>query len=1239
MVQKAKLSCAVLLAWLAMAGAAAAQITTGAVTGSVVDPQGGVIPGATVVLIHEAQGTKSAPTVTNASGDYVFPNVTAATYTVEVTMDGFKTSRRTGVQVSGGDRVTLGSLVIEIGGMAEVVNVTADVPLIQARSGERSYVVTTTSVENLPISSRSYMDLAEMAPGVINGGLSSGSNPNPPARIGGGGNANITLDGANIMDTGGANIRLAPNVDAIAEVKVVTSGYQAEYGRGSGIQIGGVTKSGTNRFRGSLYDVERNSNWNSNSWANRVANIPKPTLKERDWGYTLGGPVGKPGGDNQLFFFFSQEWRPRTAGGEQRRFRVPTEAERRGDFSQSRDNAGNLYPYIRDYTTNLPCSASNTSGCFQDGGVLGRIPQNRLYGLGLNVLKAWPLPNNDDGYAANNSYNYLDVSPERSGYLLQNSLRMDYQLSPSLRVNGKMIYETKNKVPNSPNIAFGQGATLMTGFNDALETRPQQFQYTASANYNINSRTFYEITWGMFQNQTGSPTISPNGRKADVGLGDFPMLFPDASIIDPAFAVYGRLVGDSPPWLETDSAGNVRAQLVPTWSWGSRVANAPPSYAGWNCCININTTHDVSTSITRVQGNHTFKAGYWWQRSFKEQTTTGGTGAFKGAVNFGQSADNPLDSTFGFANAALGIFSSYSQSSKFLVSGFLYNNHDFYIQDNWKVSPRLTLDYGMRFVHQQPGHDSYGLASNFIAGEWDPSQTPALYLPACAPGVTARPCTGSNLRAMDPRSGQILGVGSSTIIGSLVPNSGDRSNGVFAAGTGPVPKTTYTHPFMVFGPRFGYAYDLTGAQEMILRGGIGVYYDRPFGTAGPVNQPPKAISATLTNDTLQNVTPGVGLTAPSAVTVSPFDSPLATSVQWNSGVQFAIPWSSVLDISYVGFHNYNQPANADTNGIPFGAAYLPANQNPTLAPNPIAGATVYATNFIRPLQGFGAMNMNFMNAYSNFHSLQTSWNRRFKNGFQATVNYTLSRKKGTEGQPLRIEGNIVDGVRVRDDNDEANYWLANDDRTHAFKAAVVWDLPNLASQSGARRLLATVVNDWQLSSIVTAMSGTPYDVGFTYAGGIGAAVLTGSPNYNARVLVNGDPGSGCSSDPTRQFDTSVFAGPQPGSIGLDSALNYLRGCGIKKLDLAIARNIRIGGSKQFQFRLEAYNVLDTVMFNNVNSTAQYQSLATAGAVTNLPYDTAGRLISNRNLPNSAGFGVVTGAQPLRSIQMQIRFSF
>ena len=164
------------------------------------------------------------------------------------------------------------------------------------------------------------------------------------------------------------------NVESIAEVKVLTSNYQAEYGRSSGLQITAVTKSGTNRFRGSVYDVERNSDWNANSKTNKLNGDPKTVSKERDWGYSIGGPVGKPGGNNKLFFFYSQEFEPRTGGNDVQRYRVPTALERQGDFSQTTDNIGNLYPSSRTRTSAGACTPTNQTACFADGGVLGRIP-------------------------------------------------------------------------------------------------------------------------------------------------------------------------------------------------------------------------------------------------------------------------------------------------------------------------------------------------------------------------------------------------------------------------------------------------------------------------------------------------------------------------------------------------------------------------------------------------------------------------------------------------------------------------------------------------------------------------------------------------------------------------------------------------------------------------------------------------------------------------------------------------
>src|SRR5688572_32466860 len=177
---------------------------------------------------------------------------------------------------------------------------------------------------------------------------------------------NFTMDGISTMDTGSNTVLLQMNTESIAEVKLLVSGYQAEYGRSSGLQVMAVTKSGTNRFRGSVYDVERNSKWNANSRQNILNDLPKTISREKDWGYSIGGPIGKPGGNNKLFFFNSLELRPRTAGNDQQSFRVPTALERAGDFSQTLDNNGNLYPYIKDPQLTAACNATTQAGCFAD---------------------------------------------------------------------------------------------------------------------------------------------------------------------------------------------------------------------------------------------------------------------------------------------------------------------------------------------------------------------------------------------------------------------------------------------------------------------------------------------------------------------------------------------------------------------------------------------------------------------------------------------------------------------------------------------------------------------------------------------------------------------------------------------------------------------------------------------------------------------------------------------------------
>jgi hypothetical protein len=438
-----------LIACMLATSATFAQITTGTISGNVRDEQGGVIPAATVVLISEARGTRSAPAVTTATGDYVFPNLTADTYTVEVSLDGFKTVRRSGIRVSGADRVGVPTVVLETGGIAETVNVTAETVMVQSQSAERSYVVETAQIENLPITRGNFINVVAFTPGV-----------NGTTRLGGVGQNNIMMDGVSAMDTGSNGQMLQLNVESIGEVKILTQGYQAEFGRSSGLQITAVTKSGSNQFRGSLYDVERNSKWNSNSWVNMKNGDPKPVTKEKDWGYSIGGPVGKPGGENKLFFFYSHEYRPRNNpinNGNPIRLRVPTALERVGDFSQSLDNNGAPIPQLLDPITRQPFPGN-------------RIPQDRLYSTGLAILNRYPLPNKQQAPATN--FNYEAAPGKVENLIQQPVVRLDYQLSPELRVNWKYAGQRGRKI-----VTPGQ----IEGFTDVKTPYPYVTNYAATS--------------------------------------------------------------------------------------------------------------------------------------------------------------------------------------------------------------------------------------------------------------------------------------------------------------------------------------------------------------------------------------------------------------------------------------------------------------------------------------------------------------------------------------------------------------------------------------------------------------------------------------------------------------------------------------------------------------------------------------------------------------------------------------
>jgi hypothetical protein len=1234
-----------------------AQITTGTVAGTIRDAQGAVVPGATVVLISESRGTKSAPVASNATGDFVFPNVTADTYTVEVAMDSFKTVRRGGVKVSGGDRVAVEALTLEVGGAAETVTVTAEAAMVQSQSGERSFAIANEQIENLPIQHSNFTSLTALTPGVQAGGASAGG-----TRIGGAGQNNIMMDGISAMDTGNNGVMLPMNIESIGEVKILTQGYQAEYGRSSGLQITAVTKGGTNRFRGSAYDLEGNSDWFTNSWVNTKNGDPKPEETSKTIGYSIGGPVGKPGGANKLFFFYSHEFRPTNNpinGGNPIRFRVPTALERAGDFSQTLDNNGLLFNYIKDPTSTLPCSATaGTAGCFADGGVLGRIPASSLYATGLAVLNRYPLPNVQQ--APNTNFNYELLNPPKVKRTIQQpSLRLDYQLSSKLRVTGN--YQGQRE---SPWVSPG----LIPGFTDVLTPYPFITKYAVTANYTMNPTTFLEGTYGFIRNElTGGNEngilVNDSANRLN-GLADFPLLYPNAGIVNKSYYAFEVMEDVKPAFWD-----GTKLNLPPVFGWGSRIqggagicaAPGPPCqrYPGW---LNINRTQDMAISLTKVAGRHTIKTGFYNNHSFKAQNVGAGGGlSFQGQVEFNNDTNNALDTGFGFSNAATGVFTRYLQASDFIEGSMIYNNTEFYVQDNWKVNGRLTMDYGLRFTRQQPQFDQFQQMSNFFPDEWSPSAAPVLYIPGCSNGAVV--CSGNTLNAMDPRNGRILTAPGATntqaAIGTPVPGSGNLLNGIRRAGDG-IAKTGYTWPKLVVGPRFGMAYDLTGDQKIILRGGAGLYFDRPDGNTvfSIPGNPPIATSQDLRNGMLQTLGTGLSTLGTPQLVIFQYDAKVPASWQWQGGMQMALPWATSLDVSYVGNHGYNRlggfqgGTTVNLNAVDFGAAFLPENQDLTKGPSTVPGANALTTNLLRPYRGLSNINQNTTEFWDEYHSIQTSFNRRYRNGFSFGLNYVLSLSfKGNTGLQKRLQHAPDGTISVR--ADQAEYEKLNEDlnlQRHLMKANFVWSLPKVPTSNAGLRAAGLILNDWQLSGLYTAGSGNRYDLNYSYNANGGSVNLTGSPDYSARVVYLTDPGKGCSSNQYVQFNTAAVTGPTYNSVGLESGRNLLVGCPDNTLDLAVARNIRVGGSRQLQLRLDAFNAFNTYVITNRQNQIQFNS-PTDLTVRNPQLLPDGSLNPARLTPRTAGFGAATNAQNRsrdggvntgnynRTIQASIRFQF
>lgn len=1176
-----------------------AQTTSATVSGSVQDSQGGVLPGVTVTLTSRTQGNVLTG-VTDAGGRFVFPIVRPDTYTLQATLTGFKTAERTNLNVNANDRLATGPLTLEIGQLTEEVSVSSPVTPLQSVSGERSFTLQSAALTNIANNGRALFNFATLVPGAlsqntgnselgsVSGFTVNGQRPN---------SNNITIDGVANIDTGdnGGNMATT-NIDAVAEFKILTNAYQAEYGRAVGGQLQVVTKSGTQALHGSGYWYGRRSAWDANSYLNKreTPEVPKQKTARNDSGYTFGGPVAFKGFNEdkrKLFFFWSQEFQRRTNPANVRQTRVPTARERSGDFSQSVDSSGNPFPFIRDYSTGLPCGAADTRGCFQDGGVLGKIPASRLYAPGVAALNIFPTANFSGGSGLNFTSQNPD-SPKRR----EEMLRMDFQPTDSWRVTGRYMN-------NKEDILQAYGTTWAGNGSDQLPT-PTLFvhpgsNYMLSATGILNNSTSLEVSWGRAANSLNYQLQQEQLFRANAGVSALPLLYPSA----------------------------VQADYVPWFVFrGGRTGNAGQYQTDRGPFTNQNITHDVIANLTKVWGAHSLKAGFYFQHSYKPQSIFA---SFNSQIDFQDNSSNPFDTGLSYANAATGVFNFYQQASKFALPEWNYKNIEWYVQDNWKPGDRVTLDYGVRFYALTPQWDTTLQASNFLPDQFNKSQAAKLYYPVCVGGA---PGAGCQRRGMDPTlvsaatTPTLANTVEERFIGRLTPGS-NRFNGSYQAGEGITDQLQDGNAFRV-SPRVGAVYDLTGEGKTIVRGGFGIFYDRPQGNMvfDMISNAPGVLNSRLDWGRLQDLTAASGDPNPT-LSLNPtafgFKPPRVN--QWNIGIQHKLIEEFILDVAYVGSTSSDLLRQVQINAVPFGATFKPENQDPTRVPSTTPGATALPNDFLRPYQGYGNIRMWNYSGYADYKALQTSVTRRYARGFMVSGFWVWSKAQGINNTDFAA------GVpNLSDEQTRAlDYGLVDYDRTHNFTVNAIYQTPTVTSN----KALGFLANDWQLSGVYRWTSGRPNTINFSIPG-IGAANLTGTDgNPNARIVLTCDPGTGYSSDPYRQFsDPSCFAPPQPGSTGNETPRYFARNPPLNNLDLSVSKNVPMTHGMKFEVRLDIFNLLNTTQFTGLNSTVNFRSL-TDRTITNLPYDAQGNLVQ-RN-----GFGTINGAAIPRTLQLVTRLTF
>jgi carboxypeptidase family protein/TonB-dependent receptor-like protein len=1116
-----------------IAAPASAQVDTGTILGTVRDESGGVLPGATVVITHEGQGF-SLTGVTRQDGTYVFTPIRTGGYSVEVEFPGFRKGIRRGINVSI-QQQALVDFLLQPGGLAEDVVVTADAPLLQTGTGTVGETLRSETIETLPINGRDYTVLARLIAGVLppqpgaRAPLMFSANGVRPAQN------NYLLDGidnntSNVDFLSGVAYIVKPPVDAVDEIKVLTSSFSAEYGRAGGAVLNTTLKSGSNQFRGSLWEFHRNDALNANDFFANRARIKKGDYLSNQYGFTSGGPLIS----NNTFWFADYE------GSLIRQARtwvrtVPTALQRSSGFTDysdliglqsgtvGADVLGRTFPRgtVFDPATTRELRVGQVdpvtgivatrAGFVRDAFPGNRIPGGRLQADAVRLMSLYPEPNQPgltNNYVTNRTNNDNTHSFD---------VRIDHNLSSNDRFFGRYSFSDNHKVRPSPFEGDGDGG----GFSEGDE-KVRVNGFAASHTHMFSPTLINEARVGVSREHTNR--LQPFGTDT----GDVP-------------ARYG--IRGVP---QVEGNGGLPTLIIPTLS--------DLGHAGWVVSERFSNTAQFSDNLTKVYKSHTFKGGYMYQDIFFGSTQPPYA---RGQYNWDgryTSVVNQIDDSTARAGVVLaqipslvpGGVNDLGGLSAIRVSPFgavdaFKTYHGAYAQDSWRLSSALTVNYGVRWDYFSREQEREAEQANFVPGP------PAQYLiPAT---WKSKPLSKSFTDNLAKDNIQLV------------------YTDEYGSGLGKMPKTN-------FAPRLDAAYQLS--EKYVLRSGYGLFYgafeNRGGNPSLGYNYP---FQFTLLHQSPNDVEPNrlpdgslVGLNVRERIALEStnvnangltvrgveFDYKTPRYHSYNVMLQTEILPNHSIEVGYVGTRGRNLETFTGVNNV---TKLLPPGTNPQ--------SFVQWPDFAR-----GSLLVRTVGV-SSYDSLQTKFQRRYHNGLQFLVSYTLSESKTNAGDSL--SGGGVGGLRAPD---VVGWDLTNDiglsgfHTKHAFVVSGNYDLPGRGP----------ILGGWRTDWVLSLYSGQAQTINCSLTTGAGTgcyALLVGDPYSGTRTV-------------DQYYNPAAFANPDPvTSIGqtdfspLGGKRSQVIGPGLRQLDMGVAKQIGVAGRRRVEVRAEAFNVTNTPAFNQPGS--------------------------------------------------------